>query len=149
MQDSRSQKPPFKYRCSNLSRHLRYWILGPGVWLSHSTDSNKLISSLLQWVISNECETSDCINVPRYTRTFSTQLSVSQTPFHIDYLLGSVSGMVASETVSMGPYQLNSQLFGEFVLRSPQLYTHIRCQGLRTILKTSPSRTTETLVSWA
>ncbi|KAJ3860044.1 aspartic peptidase domain-containing protein [Lentinula novae-zelandiae] len=64
------------------------------------------------WVISNECDSADCANVARYSRAFSSNLSISQTPFHIDYLSGSVSGLMASETISLGPYRLLSQVFG-------------------------------------
>ncbi|KAJ3847457.1 aspartic peptidase domain-containing protein [Lentinula lateritia] len=64
------------------------------------------------WVISNECDSADCANVARYSQAFSSNLSISQTPFHIDYISGSVSGLVASETVSLGPYRLLSQVFG-------------------------------------
>ncbi|KAJ3889306.1 aspartic peptidase domain-containing protein [Lentinula edodes] len=64
------------------------------------------------WVISNECDSADCANVARYSRAFSSNLSISQTPFHIDYISGSVSGLVASETVSLGPYRIFSQVFG-------------------------------------
>ncbi|KAJ4488453.1 acid protease [Lentinula aciculospora] len=64
------------------------------------------------WVISNECKSADCANVARYSPSFSTNLVISQMPFHIDYISGSVSGLVASETVSLGPYRLLSQAFG-------------------------------------
>ncbi|KAF9072922.1 aspartic peptidase domain-containing protein [Rhodocollybia butyracea] len=64
------------------------------------------------WVISNACQTSDCLNVARYSRAFSTNLTISQIPFHIDYVTGSVSGLVASETVCLGLFQMFSQVFG-------------------------------------
>ncbi|KAJ3728740.1 acid protease [Lentinula raphanica] len=64
------------------------------------------------WVISNECKTTDCSNVARYSRSFSLNLSLTQMPFRIDYISGSVSGLVASETISLGPYRLISQVFG-------------------------------------
>ncbi|KAJ3982744.1 aspartic peptidase domain-containing protein [Lentinula detonsa] len=64
------------------------------------------------WVISNECKSADCSNVARYSQSFSTNLSITQMPFHTDYISGSVSGLVAAETVSLGPYQLISQVFG-------------------------------------
>ncbi|KIK63628.1 hypothetical protein GYMLUDRAFT_162371, partial [Collybiopsis luxurians FD-317 M1] len=64
------------------------------------------------WVISNECQSLDCLSVARYSTSFSSKLSISQTPFHIEYISGSVSGLAASEIITLGPYQLYSQVFG-------------------------------------
>ncbi len=43
----------------------------------------------------------------------STSSLLLDVPFELDYLLGSVTGCIAFDAVSLGPYQLSSQIFGE------------------------------------
>ncbi|ESK92886.1 pepsinogen a2 precursor [Moniliophthora roreri MCA 2997] len=64
------------------------------------------------WIVSDECDVSDCATVRRYSPASSKDLSISRKPFHLDYLKGSVSGLVAFETVSMGLFEINPQVLG-------------------------------------
>ncbi|THV07897.1 acid protease [Dendrothele bispora CBS 962.96] len=64
------------------------------------------------WLLSNDCVTSDCLRVPRYSNVSSSNLSISDKPFKLDYLQGSVTGVVASETVTLGSFKIVSQVFG-------------------------------------
>ncbi|KAK7049271.1 hypothetical protein VNI00_005872 [Paramarasmius palmivorus] len=64
------------------------------------------------WVVSDECDLEGCKSVDRYSQSSSKSLSVSRKPFHVDYLKGSVGGLIAFDTVSIGPYEINSQIFG-------------------------------------
>ncbi|KAI0374768.1 acid protease [Pilatotrama ljubarskyi] len=60
------------------------------------------------WVVSSDCTTEDCAGVRKYSRTPS--LSQSDIPFHLNYLMGNVSGAVGSETVGLGQFQVSSQV---------------------------------------
>jgi len=64
-----------------------------------------------QWVVSSECTEDDCQRVPTYIETLS--LSKTDTPFRLNYLMGSVTGEVAFETITLGNYRISSQVFGE------------------------------------
>ncbi|TBU50648.1 aspartic peptidase domain-containing protein [Dichomitus squalens] len=61
------------------------------------------------WVVSSDCTVEDCHGVPKYNRTSS--LDLTDVPFHLDYLMGSVSGVVGTEMVTLGQYQVSSQIF--------------------------------------
>ncbi|KAI0637087.1 acid protease [Trametes polyzona] len=61
------------------------------------------------WVVSSDCATTDCEGVRKYRRTPS--FSQSDVPFHLSYLVGNVSGTVGSETVTLGEFQVSSQVF--------------------------------------
>ncbi|KAI0361969.1 acid protease [Trametes cingulata] len=60
------------------------------------------------WVVSSDCTTEDCAGVRKYSRTPS--LSPSDIPFHLNYLMGNVSGTVGSETVTLGDFEVSSQV---------------------------------------
>jgi len=64
-----------------------------------------------QWVVSSECTEEDCQSVSTYTDTSS--LSKTDTPFRLNYLMGSVTGEVAFESITLGNYRISSQVFGE------------------------------------
>jgi hypothetical protein len=66
---------------------------------------------LLQWVVSAACADDDCQRVPTYNSTSS--LVQTQTPFSLDYLVGSVNGTVVYETIKLGRYQIASQVLGK------------------------------------
>nr|VWO98793.1 Fox3p [Ganoderma boninense] len=61
------------------------------------------------WVVSSDCTVDDCHGVPKYAQ--SSSLALTDVPFHLDYLSGSVSGLVGTETVTLGEYQISSQIF--------------------------------------
>ncbi|KAI8998749.1 acid protease [Trametes punicea] len=61
------------------------------------------------WVVSSDCATEDCAGVRKYSKTPS--YSSSDTPFHLAYLMGNVSGTVGSETVTIGDFEVSSQIF--------------------------------------
>ncbi|CDO70781.1 hypothetical protein BN946_scf184798.g96 [Trametes cinnabarina] len=61
------------------------------------------------WVASSDCTTGDCAGVRKYSKTPS--FSSLDTPFHLDYLMGNVSGTVGSETVTVGHFEVSSQVF--------------------------------------
>ncbi|TRM59413.1 aspartic peptidase domain-containing protein [Schizophyllum amplum] len=63
------------------------------------------------WVVSTDCTSDDCSSVARYSPQDSQSLVSSTTPFRLNYLLGSVTGYVAFETVSIGIYEIASQAF--------------------------------------
>ncbi|RPD79952.1 acid protease [Lentinus tigrinus ALCF2SS1-7] len=61
------------------------------------------------WVVSSDCTTLDCSGVPKYEQTPS--LSLTDVPFHLTYLMGNVTGLVGSDTVTVGEFQVSSQIF--------------------------------------
>ncbi|GBE82352.1 acid protease [Sparassis crispa] len=61
------------------------------------------------WVVSSNCDEQDCQGVPRYNDTSS--LNLSDVPFDLKYVQGSVSGTVGTETVSVGSFEISSQVF--------------------------------------
>ena len=63
-----------------------------------------------QWVVASDCTTEDCSGVPKYNK--SASLSLSDVPFHLNYLMGNVTGVVGSDTVTLGEFQVSSQIFG-------------------------------------
>lgn len=98
------------------SRHrvVRFGEIEPSI-SSRLTRDRRLIT--IQWVVSSDCSTSDCEGVQKYTRTPS--LSQTDVPFHLNYLVGNVSGTVGAETVTLGEFQVSSQIFGRsFPLRT-------------------------------
>jgi hypothetical protein len=60
--------------------------------------------------VSTDCQDDDCKNVTKYSK--SSTLVPSSKPFKLNYLLGSVSGLVGFDTVTLGRYQVTSQVFG-------------------------------------
>ncbi|KAH9951305.1 acid protease [Amylocystis lapponica] len=63
------------------------------------------------WVVSSDCTAQDCQGVPKYTQT--PTLTSSNNSFDLEYLSGSVTGSIGSETVTLGSYEISSQIFGE------------------------------------
>ncbi|KAJ7445723.1 acid protease [Mycena galericulata] len=63
------------------------------------------------WVVSTSCHDQDCTAVPQYSPWISPELTQTGDPFVLDYLMGGVRGQIASDTVQMGPYQVESQIF--------------------------------------
>ncbi|KAJ3483340.1 hypothetical protein NLI96_g6392 [Meripilus lineatus] len=61
------------------------------------------------WVVSSGCKQDDCQGVPAYSP--SSSLSLTQSHFQLDYLLGSVKGEVGTETVTLGPFEITPQVF--------------------------------------
>ncbi|KZT28506.1 acid protease [Neolentinus lepideus HHB14362 ss-1] len=61
------------------------------------------------WVISTNCTDTDCLGLSMYRPT--STLSITDIPFKLNYLMGSVSGTVGYETVTLGNYQICSQVF--------------------------------------
>ncbi|KAI0705835.1 acid protease [Cytidiella melzeri] len=61
------------------------------------------------WVVSSDCSETDCRGVPKYQQT--PTLNSTSTDFHLNYLLGAVSGSVGTETVSLGPFEILDQVF--------------------------------------
>ncbi|KAI0646935.1 acid protease [Trametes meyenii] len=61
------------------------------------------------WVVSSDCTTEDCDGVRKYSR--SPSLSQSDVPFHLNYLMGNVSGTVGTETVTLGDFEVSAQIF--------------------------------------
>ena len=71
-----------------------------------------LTSKRCQWVVSSNCTQTDCTGVPKYAPTSSLNM-LSEVPFNLNYLMGSVSGSVGTETVALGPFEISSQVLGE------------------------------------
>ncbi|KAJ7470303.1 aspartic peptidase domain-containing protein [Mycena latifolia] len=63
------------------------------------------------WVVSNDCNDPDCRAVPRYSPWLSDTLTQTGLLFELDYLVGKVHGQIAFDTVAVGPYQVESQVF--------------------------------------
>ncbi|KAJ6547088.1 aspartic peptidase domain-containing protein [Mycena capillaripes] len=63
------------------------------------------------WLVSQACQESDCVAVPRFSPDRSDTLTQTGLPFTLEYLTGSVHGQVAFDTVSLGPYQIATQAF--------------------------------------
>ncbi|EED78605.1 predicted protein [Postia placenta Mad-698-R] len=63
------------------------------------------------WVVSSDCTTSDCQGIATFDISESNSLNLTSTDFHLDYLIGSVSGTVGTDTVTFGPYEISSQVF--------------------------------------
>ncbi|KAF8558409.1 acid protease [Imleria badia] len=78
---------------------------GQAFWVTFDTGSSDL------WVVSSGCADPDCQGVPVYSPSTSATLHTSGIFFRLVYLLGSVQGTVASETVTLGAIQIVSQTF--------------------------------------
>lgn len=78
---------------------------GQTFWVTFDTGSSDL------WVVSTECNTSDCQGVVKYSPEKSHTLNLSSVPFKLEYLLGSASGTFGTETVTLGSYKITSQTF--------------------------------------
>ncbi|GJE90866.1 A1 family peptidase [Phanerochaete sordida] len=61
------------------------------------------------WIVSSGCTEDDCSNVPKYQPT--PTLDLSPTAFELRYLLGEVSGVIGTETVGLGRFEVLSQVF--------------------------------------
>lgn len=84
---------------------LKLDIGGHDFWVVFDTGSADL------WVASTDCTTEDCHGVPKYSQAESHTLNLSGEPFNLNYLSGSVVGIVGTETVEFGWYQIASQTF--------------------------------------
>ncbi|KAK0474952.1 aspartic peptidase domain-containing protein [Armillaria novae-zelandiae] len=93
---------------SNVQRYtylVKIQVGGQDFWVTLDTGSSDL------WILSNNCSSSETDGVAKYSPS-STGSLLPDVPFELDYLLGSVTGCVAFDTVALGPYQLSSQIFG-------------------------------------
>ncbi|KAJ7168223.1 acid protease [Mycena crocata] len=63
------------------------------------------------WVVSDNCSDEDCQAVSRFSPSRSDTLVQTGMPFRLDYLMGSVHGQMVFDTVRMGPYEVESQIF--------------------------------------
>ncbi|KAA1474873.1 acid protease [Dentipellis sp. KUC8613] len=61
------------------------------------------------WVVSSNCTGIDCSGVAKYNATSS--LSLSSYNFKLAYLIGTVSGSIGFETITLGSYQITAQVF--------------------------------------
>lgn len=78
---------------------------GQEFWITFDTGSSDL------WVVSSDCNNPDCQGITKYSPSSSTTLTLSDQPFKLTYLKGSVLGTVGTETVTLGPYEISSQTF--------------------------------------
>ncbi|KZT11415.1 acid protease [Laetiporus sulphureus 93-53] len=62
------------------------------------------------WVVSSNCVGQDCQGITKYNATASSSLSLTNASFHLQYLLGSVSGAIGTDTVALGSYEISSQV---------------------------------------
>ncbi|KAG1749017.1 aspartic peptidase domain-containing protein [Suillus paluster] len=84
---------------------IQEYIGGQDFWITFDTGSSDL------WVVSSDCTNSDCQGITRYSSSSSSTLTLSDQPFKLAYLMGSVLGTVGTETVTLGPYEISSQTF--------------------------------------
>ncbi|KAJ7090259.1 aspartic peptidase domain-containing protein [Mycena belliarum] len=63
------------------------------------------------WIASTDCHDQDCLAVPRYSPGISATSTETGLLFELDYLVGKVHGQIAFDTVALGPYQVQSQVF--------------------------------------
>ncbi|KAI0336409.1 acid protease [Cubamyces sp. BRFM 1775] len=61
------------------------------------------------WVVSSDCTVDDCAGVRKYRET--PTYNSSNVGFDLNYLMGNVSGTVGSETVTLGGFEVSSQIF--------------------------------------
>lgn len=62
------------------------------------------------WVATDDCTSPECQGLAKYNKSSSTTLQQSTTPFKLGYLVGSVTGTLATETVTVGQYQIHDQV---------------------------------------
>ncbi|KAI0736950.1 aspartic peptidase domain-containing protein [Fomitopsis betulina] len=62
------------------------------------------------WVVSSNCTSQDCAKVPKFETSDTANLTVSGADFHLGYLLGSVNGTIVTDTVTLGSYEISSQV---------------------------------------
>ncbi|KAF8882702.1 aspartyl protease [Infundibulicybe gibba] len=62
------------------------------------------------WVVSTTCQACDS-TIPRFNPLSSTTLKMPGTNTTIRYAIGRVTGQIATDTVTMGGYTINSQTF--------------------------------------
>ncbi|UZJ51182.1 hypothetical protein CBS101457_000502 [Exobasidium rhododendri] len=65
------------------------------------------------WVVDSSCTSSQCTGVSSFTSGSSSTFQGSTTPFSIQYGSGAVQGVLATDTVSLAGYSVNSQTFAE------------------------------------
>jgi hypothetical protein len=105
---------------------------GQEFWITFDTGSSDLVSlplsirtairkpnSILQWVVSSDCTNPDCQGITRYSPSSSNTLTLSDQPFKLSYLVGTVLGTVGTETVTLGPFEISSQTFGVVPVSCP------------------------------
>ncbi|KAJ8454541.1 hypothetical protein ONZ51_g12968 [Trametes cubensis] len=61
------------------------------------------------WVVSSDCTGDDCAGVRKYRKT--PTYNSSNMAFELNYLMGNVSGTVGSETITLGEFEVSSQIF--------------------------------------
>ncbi|KAH9946219.1 aspartic peptidase domain-containing protein [Epithele typhae] len=61
------------------------------------------------WVVSSDCISEECAGVRKYNRTSS--LTLTDQPFHLDYLAGNVTGLVGADTARLGDFEVSEQTF--------------------------------------
>ncbi|EMD38491.1 hypothetical protein CERSUDRAFT_94025 [Gelatoporia subvermispora B] len=60
------------------------------------------------WVVSTDCTEQDCQGVTKYSK--SSSFGSIDASFHLSYLMGSVTGIIGTDTVVVGPYEVSSQI---------------------------------------
>jgi cathepsin D len=65
------------------------------------------------WVADSSCTSSQCTDVPDFNSGASSTYRGSSTPFEIEYGSGAVQGTLASDTVSLAGYSVQSQTFAQ------------------------------------
>ncbi|KAH8829525.1 aspartic peptidase domain-containing protein [Flagelloscypha sp. PMI_526] len=63
------------------------------------------------WVLSTNCSSTDCLSLPKYSPSLSSSYVTLNEAFSLSYLLGSVTGSVGEDTLTLGPYQILQQAF--------------------------------------
>ena len=91
-----------------------------------------------QWVVSSNCTAQDCAKVPKFDTSDTANLTVSGAGFHLGYLLGSVNGTIVTDTVTLGAYEVSSQVLGQCA-SSHALIDKLDCNHLHIALANSTS----------
>jgi len=98
-----------QHRWTNLSGAFGHWVVRFGRGRGYAHRCCRPLNAA-QWVVSSDCTTSDCQNVVKYNITGAGSLSLSNNEFHLQYLIGSVTGIIGTDTVTLGSYDISSQV---------------------------------------
>jgi len=82
------------------------------------------------WVPSKDCKSISCLLHTKYDHTKSSTYVANGTKIDIQYGSGSVQGYISKDVVTLGPFKIASQLFGEMTSESGLAFIFAKFSGI-------------------